>query len=186
MYTNGQDAEHLINALKILYSIKNWYSPWSGTTQIERLICIFLTTSQRNFISSSIRRQTIHKTSLTAKPDHDQANQYVNPEDAYPLLSLKKTSLVQKIIGAFLYFSPPVNPAMLVFPGDLVSTQAKATLKNHEDLVCLIHYSTSHLMAIIIYKASDMTLQINADALYLSVSRDRICDGEHHHISENS
>ena len=66
---------------------------------------------------------------------------------------------------------------MLVAPGDLASTQAKATGKTYEDEVWLLNYAASHPMAIIRYKASDMILLIDAGASYLSVICVRIQAG---------
>ena len=52
---------------------------------------------------------------------------------------------------------------MLVALRDLASTQAKAYENTYDYVVWILNYSSSHPMAIICYKESDMVLQTHAD-----------------------
>ena len=51
-------------------------------------------------------------------------------EDTSPLLPPKQISLVQKIIGTFLYYSLATNSTMIVALIDLASTESKAIKKS--------------------------------------------------------
>ena len=93
-------------------------------------------------------------------------------------------SLVQKMVGTFLYYSLAINPTMLVAFRDLESTQTKSTGKTYKDVVWVINYSASHPMAVIWYKASDIIFRIHVDASYLSVSRARSQSGVHHYLKQ--
>ena len=61
-------------------------------------------------------------------PIYVQATQHAHTEEKYPLLPPKQISLVQKIVGTFLYYSLGFDSAMLVYLSDMVSIQAKATV----------------------------------------------------------
>ena len=60
-----------------------------------------------------------------AKPIYGQSTQYENPEGAFPLLPPKQNSLVQKIVGTFLYYGLAVDFTMLVVLCYRASTQSK-------------------------------------------------------------
>ena len=68
---------------------------------------------------------------LWARPTYCQATQHTNPKETSPILLPPQISLVQKIIGTFLYNSLVVDPNMLVDLVDMASTQAKATGKTY-------------------------------------------------------
>ena len=64
-----------------------------------------------------------------ARPTYGHAMQHTNLEDISPLLPPKQISLVQKIVGTFMYYSLDIEPIMLVALGDLALAHSKATEK---------------------------------------------------------
>ena len=56
-----------------------------------------------------------------AKQTYGAHVQYAPDDDASPLLPAKKTNLVQKIVGALLYYSIAVDPTMLTTLGSIAA-----------------------------------------------------------------
>ena len=63
--------------------------------------------------------------------------------------------------------------------------QYKSYDQNYEDALWLLNYSASHPISIIRYKASDVILRINDNALYLSVRHTSSWVGDHNYLSNN-
>ena len=80
------------------------------------------------------------------------------------------------MVGTFLYYILAINCTMLVSLIDLLSTQSKAYEIFHEDVAWLLNFSTSHPIAVIFYKESDIILRTHDDASYLSVRHDHSWD----------
>ena len=64
-----------------------------------------------------------------AGPIYVQATQHAHTEKKSPLLPPKQITLVQNIVGTFLYYSLAFDSTMLVDLSDMASIQAKATEK---------------------------------------------------------
>jgi hypothetical protein len=72
-----------------------------------------------------------------------------------------------------LYYAKAVDPTVLMPRNDIATEQTKATEKTQAATNQLLDYVYTQSDATIIYHASDMTLHIHSDALYLSVSNAR-------------
>ena len=133
-YTNRPDAEHLKNALQIVYSMT---TDWKGLKKMWLTlkwedIKITVAMYMVNYVPSALHK--FHNKAPGKpqdaphrfyRPTYVQVTQHENPEDSSPLLPPEKISLVQKIDGTFLYYKLAVNNTILVFLSDLASKQAK-------------------------------------------------------------
>jgi hypothetical protein len=122
---------------------------------------------------------------LPPKPQHaphkrNKIHQYgtklqvEEPDDKSPPLPKDGIKRLQQIIGTLLYYARAVDSTMLVLAlGDLSSAQAKATEATKRSASQLLDYCATNLEASIRYCASEMVLQIQSDASYLSVTKER-------------
>jgi hypothetical protein len=105
---------------------------------------------------------------------------------------------IQQIVGTLLYYAHAIDSTMLVLAlGTIASEQSKGTEQNTEQskgteqtadaLVHLLSYCATLPEAIIRYHvASDMILQIDSNALYLSMPQARSSAGGHYYFSSQS
>lgn len=111
--------------------------------------------------------------------------QFAEPEDSSPLLSPEDKTMVQEVIGVFLYYARAVDCTMLPALGSLASQQATPTNKTMTLVKNFLDYATSNPDATITYRASDMVLAAHSDASYLSEAKARSRAGGHFFLSED-
>ena len=88
-------------------------------------------------------------------------------------LSASAKTLIQQIIGIFLYYGIALDLTMLVAMGTLTTQQSKPTESLWNDITWFLNYAASHPHAKICFPASDMILHIASDGSYLSESKSR-------------
>lgn len=193
--TNKPDAEHLLNALRDLYTIS---VDWAGglycglTLQwdyLNRLVDI----SMPGYIHQALQR---FKHPLPTKPEdaphkwnqpvYGAKQQFAPDADASPALSPSDTTHVQQVVGTLLYYALAVDNTMLVALGDLASAQTKGTTATLEAITQLLNYAATHPNATVRYHSSDMVLHIHSDASYLSAPKARSRAGGQYFLSSNT
>jgi hypothetical protein len=93
--------------------------------------------------------------------------------DETPPLTAQQCLTIQKVTGSVLYYARAVGPTVLMPLNDIATEQAKATEKTQAATNQLLDYLATHPDATIRYHASNMILNIQSDASYLSVSNAR-------------
>ncbi len=78
-------------------------------------------------------------------------------------------TIIQEVIGVFLYNGHAVDPTMLTALSAIPSAQAKLTEDTMTRCKQFLTYAATHQDATITYKRSDMVLVVHSDASYLSV-----------------
>jgi hypothetical protein len=139
-YVGQQHAEHLIHALTHLYQIS---IDWQGTLYLgltlkwdykKRTVDI----SMPGYVCDALhklqhppptrRQDAPHSWN---QPTYGAKVQYAENSDDSPLLPAKTVTLVQKIVGTFLYYAMAVDATMLIALGSIAANQAKATEKKY-------------------------------------------------------
>ena len=96
-------------------------------------------------------------------------------------LNNKQKRQIQKITGKFLYNSRSVYSILLHALNELNMASSKATEQTQKDLEHFLNYCATKPEAQIIYRTSDMQLEIDCDAAYLVASKARkIAVGYHY------
>ena len=93
-------------------------------------------------------------------------------------LSASAKTLIQRIIGIFLYYGITLDLTMLVALGTLATQQSKPTESIWNNINWFLDYAASHPDAKFCFSASDMILHIASDGSYLSESKSRSRVGE--------
>ena len=75
---------------------------------------------------------------------------------------------MQKVVGSILYYAQAVDMMVLTALSTIASEQAKATKRTIANMEQLLDYMATHPDATMQFSASDMILNIRADASYLS------------------
>jgi hypothetical protein len=75
---------------------------------------------------------------------------------------------LQQLGGTLLYYALAVDPTLIMPVNVLASEQTKATAATVDKIIKLLNYSNTHPEAALHCHASDMILNINSEASYLS------------------
>ena len=81
---------------------------------------------------------------------------------------VKTINLVQRIVETLIYYYIEVKPTMLTALGSIAAQKSRGTEKTYVDALWILNYAATHPNAKIRYTASNMILNINSDASYLS------------------
>jgi hypothetical protein len=92
---------------------------------------------------------------------------------------------IQQVIGILLYYGQAVDSTLLVALSSLASAQAAPMEYTLELVKWLLHYASSNLDAILMYKSSNMILAVHSNASYLSEANARSRAGGHFFCSTN-
>ena len=118
-----------------------------------------------------LRRNTYAPSKYT-QPEYGKHIQYADT-DTSPLLTDEEKKKIQKIAGKFLYTSRAVDNAMAHILNEISIQAPNATEKTKEAVEYFLDYCATNPEATIIYRASDMQLQIDSDATYLVAPKAR-------------
>ena len=194
-YVGKDTADHLIQALKNLYTISiDWTgSLYCGITinwDYGKSICDI---SMPTYIQEALQKfqrpapsrpkDTPHTWN---QPVYGAAVQYADQPNDSPLLPPKSINIVQQIIGTLLYYAIAVDHNMLVAIGAIASQQPKDTQTTLDANVWILNYAAPHPNATIRYSASDMVLHLHSDASYLSEPGARSRVGGHYSLGNKS
>ena len=90
------------------------------------------------------------------------------PSDDSNLLDKKGILKIQKNVGSILYYARAVDSTVLMSLSSIALEQTKATEKTHSRFLQLLDYLASNPDAKIWFHKSDMIMNIQSDASYLS------------------
>jgi hypothetical protein len=175
-YVGKDNADHLINALKLHYNLEE---DWTGSLYCginlkwdytHRHVDI----SMPNYVTKLLARfdhpvPTRPQHSPHAAPPRRFGTdaQAPVPHDDLPVLPLARIRRIQQIIGTILYYARTVDITTLVALSSITAEQTTATEKMEQKVKQLLDYLHSHSDATIRYIASDMILNVHSDASYL-------------------
>jgi hypothetical protein len=194
-YVDKANADHLIQALQKMYAIS---IDWTGTLYLGLTLKWDYSKRTVELSMPGYVRDALHKFQHPAptrrqdaphswnQPTYGAKVQYADDCDDSPLLAAKSVTLVQKIVGVFLYYAMAIDSTMLVALGSIAATQSTATEKTLDEATWLLNYASSNPNATLKYFASDMTLHIHSDGSYLSERKARSRGGGHFFLSDRS
>jgi hypothetical protein len=186
LWTNKLSMDHFITTLCKLYSIK---INWEGTKYIGMDINInrkkrHVTISMPGYIEKlpqSIRPNGIKAASTPAPycpPNFKNPGAQTATIDETSEDSKEQKHELQSVIGTLLYYSRTVDPSTCTAVHALGSIQTKPTIKDMQKMERLLQYLSTHKNYGIRYYASNMQLQGQSDASYLSRPRAKsVCGG---------
>jgi hypothetical protein len=191
-YGHMDDAHHLMDTLKTLYSVSE---DWEGTRYcgltlawdyVQRTVDISIPGYVERALlrfkhSPPLRPQ--HSPHAWQKPIYGAATQYAPTPDTNPALDASDTKRVQEVLGTLLFYARAVDSTMLPAISTLASQQAHGTTATMEALTQLLNYCATHPDATVRYVASDMVLHIESDASYLTATKARSRAAGYHYLS---
>ena len=101
-------------------------------------------------------------------PSYGSKVQYATKEEDSPSLTKEWKKLVQRIVGAFLYYGRAVDASMLPALSTIASDQANPTEATWKKVETFLDYAASRPDAIVTYRASKTMLAAHSDASYLT------------------
>ena len=191
-YTNKDDVDHLIQALRDCYEL---HIDWSGSLYIgitlnwnydNRTVQL----SMPNYVQKALHKfqhkqpaYPQHSPHEWTRPVYGAAIQYAPVPDAQPFLSTKETNIIQQIVGTFLYYAHAVDPTMLMALNKIGANQAAPTATTARKVTQFLDFAATYPNATITYTASDMVLHVHSDASYLSAPNARSRVSGHYYLS---
>ena len=175
-YTNKQDLDHLQQALKEKYNIKedltgNLYCGISLKWDYnKRTIKLFIP----NYVKCALHK--FQHSPLTRKQQvphpwipnvFGKQTQFVHEPLPSPPLSKHSTTRIQQIVGTVLYYARAINDIILVEFNSISTMQSKPILDTLRKVNHLLDYLATNLDYEVTYKSSNMILHVDSDAAYL-------------------
>jgi hypothetical protein len=112
-------------------------------------------------------------------PKYGEPIQYAKIDDS-PSLALDLIKFIQKVTGKFLFYGRAIDNTMQHALNEIACSKDNET--KHEATIYFLNYAASNPDAEIIFRASDMILQIDSDAAYLVCPKARSRAGGYHYI----
>jgi hypothetical protein len=176
-YVGKQHAEHLVQAIKKHYPLSE---DWAGTLYCGITLAWDYDARTVDFSMPGYIKKQLQKYQHE-KPTRPQHSPYPAatrtygasaqnplPTDESPPAGPDGVSRTQKIVGSILYYARAVDMTVLMSLSTIASEQANATQQTITNTEQLLDYLATNPDATMRFKASDMILNIHADASYLS------------------
>ena len=120
-----------------------------------------------------------------ARPNCGATQQLATPLDTSPPIPEEQKRRIQQTIETFLQYSRAVYCTILPALNTLAEQQSSPTKNTEAAITHFLDYAATNTSAIIQYKASDVILHIDSDALYLSEPRACSRTGGHYYLNTN-
>ena len=117
------------------------------------------------------------------RPTYGATKQLATPLDTSLPIPEERKLKIQQIIGSFLFYARSVDCNMLPALNTLADQQSNPTENTEAAITQFLDYATTNPSEIIQYKYSDMILNIDSDASYLSEPWARSCTRGHYYLS---
>jgi hypothetical protein len=176
-YVDEADANHLLQALESRYTVTpEWDAKMNCALSltwdyVKRTVDIsipgYVEKALQQFCHIPATR--IQNSPHAWIPPHYGAHQQMTPlpDDRAGI------TILQEVIGVFLFYGRTVYCTMLVALGTLASQQADGTQATAKAVTQLLNYAAAHPDTAIRYIASDMYLHMHSNASYLSEAKAR-------------
>ena len=184
-YFSRESAEHLIACLEVLYPLK---VNWTGHKYLGMNIDFAadrrsVTLSMPGYVRKQLLRfsrrggQAQAKSPTVYVPWHPRSGpQFVEPDESAPLTAAEITE-VQEIVGCFLWYARVIDSTFLPAVNIIGSEMVNPTQHLLRQCERLLAYAAAYPDNVLVYRASDMVLEVQTDASYLSRSRSRSVAG---------
>jgi hypothetical protein len=116
-------------------------------------------------------------------PSYGAPVQYAEDTDTSMPVTEAQTKCVREIVGTFLFAARAIDPTLLVALGSIATQQSKCTAKTMDAVTQLLNYIATHPKPMLLFKRSDMQLEIATDSSYLSETKSRSRAGGYHYLS---
>jgi hypothetical protein len=110
----------------------------------------------------------------------------VEDDNNSPTQSAKDVTKLQQHTCTLLYYVRAVDPTLIIPINILTYEQTKATVNTADKIIKLLNYCTTHPETKLRYHASDMILNIQSDASYLSERESKSRAGGFFYMSSNA
>ena len=126
-----------------------------------------------------------HAPSRYTPPKFGTKVQFAKVDETAPLTK-NKITFIQKVVGKLLYYARAVDPTMLHAINDISLSASKGTEATLAATMFLLNYAYTNPNTEIIYRASDMILQVDSDAAYLVAPEARSRAGGYQYLSNKA
>ena len=190
-YIKKSDANHLFNSIKTKYPLK---VDWEGKKYLgidldwnydKKQVVL----SMKGYNPKALKEfghkkpnKPVYGPSQFTRPEYGKKIQYAKNDDDSPTLSPKEIKTIQKIAGKFLYSGRAVDSTIMHTLNEINIEANKATEKTKAAVKHFLDYIATNPEAKIIYRASDMQLQVDSDAAYLVEPKARSRAGGYHFL----
>jgi hypothetical protein len=173
-YASKADADHLVGALRDLYTLK---VDWTGKKYVGFDIDYnmpekYIDLSMHTFIPNAIKRFGVPTQGInspgTYVPFHCSKEPQLVALDTTPLVSEHRAKRIQEIVGVLQYYATAVDATLVTRVHKVGSLQSRPTVAVEQAAERLLQYVYQWPAATIRYHASDMRLIVHSDASYLS------------------
>ena len=185
-FKGAEGRDHLLNTLRLLYTITvdNAGSQYLGMAIDHDKSTQTITISMPGYIAKVLARfhalidgtSNARSPGTYTQPQYGAKIQYEQQDESRPLTAAEKT-LVQEVVGSFLYYARAVDPTMLQATNKIASEQAQPTQHVMDQVIHLLRYAATYPDNAIRFRKSKMHLILQADASYLSRSKARSVAG---------
>jgi hypothetical protein len=191
-YMKLEHANHLVDALQSKYTTtEDWQaSLYIGLTIDWDYEGGTVDISMPGYVDKALQRfqhpmpdEPEDAPSPWEPPKYGAKVQFAELPDISKPLDPARIKRLREIIGTFLYLGRAVDSTMLVALGTLASQQANGTEATFEAVTQLLNYAATHPDPVIRFKRSDMQLEIDGDASYLSETKARSRAGGYFYLS---
>ena len=182
-YFSKDDAHHLVQAVQHNYDIT---TDWSGSLYcgfnltwnydegyVDVAMTGYVQRALKRFKHKKSHNRIQHAPHPWQEPVYGRTGpQQPTPSPPSPLLDAAGTRRIQAITGTFNFYSevdPCIKPAL----NEIGTVQAAPTEDTNRKVQMLMDYLHDHPDATLRYHASDMILQVEADAAYLVLPQAR-------------
>jgi hypothetical protein len=190
VWSSKKAMKHFLQTLRKLYTIKVDYH---GSRYLGLDIAIdrqqrHVTLTMPGYIKKLLKRirpngiKGARTPSIYSPPNYKHATAQTATVDATPLATLEQQKELQVVVGTLLYYARTVDPSILTVVHELGSVQAAPSLQDMLKMERLLQYTSVHQHHGLRFHASNMQLQIQSDASYLSRTKARSVLGGIHYL----
>jgi hypothetical protein len=181
-FKNRSDADHLLSALRELYTITSDFAltqKYVGITLCHNKATRTIDMSMPGYVKKAILRfkrthlKGADSPIIYVPPKYGPFQQEVQAElTPTPLTPAEKLEM-QEIVGVFLFYARAVDPLMLTAINKIGSRQSQPTCHIKAEIERFLQYANKHHDTTLRIRASNMKLVCHSDASYLSESEAR-------------
>jgi hypothetical protein len=176
-YTNRDDAEHFLAAVREIFPLK---VDWTGQNYVGYRVdydkaAHEISLSMPGYIDRVLNRFCPDGIRGAASPQlytppiyGSSAPQIVSEPDTSPACTADEILRLQQIIGCLLYYARALDYTELTAVCALSSAQARPTQNVLADANRLLAYASDHRDSQLVFKACDMILHTHSDGSHLS------------------
>ena len=180
-YLRDEDVDHLLKIMRLKYTFKvdmdakqyiGIHLDWNYTTR--ELICSMKGYVQQALMELEHVSKSRHQNapSPVVRPEYGARIQYATDDDT-PKLDDSKIKFLQRVVGKFLYYARAIDTTMAHAINDIGAAVANGTEATEQAVRHFLDYAFSNPDGEIIFRASDMILQVDTDAAYLVAPKAR-------------